>query len=131
VMVHMAGLRQESWGRRVMMRAFGVWQDGADAVAPEAWVSARAPEAEKAPIDDAAGRRRAWTATGKLLTAVDVVNPTTPLFCDALRVALGEIPHRQAPSLHFLEPCGPTTHARSWAARVGESWYSKPPRLRP
>lgn len=75
VMVHMAGLRQESWGRRVMMRAFGVWQDGADAVAPEAWVSARAPEAEKAPIDDAAGRRRAWTATGKLLTAVDVVHP--------------------------------------------------------
>ena len=50
VMVHMAGLRQESWGRRTLMRALGVWQDSADAVAPEAWVSARAPQPTQLPI---------------------------------------------------------------------------------
>jgi len=78
IMVHMAGLRQESWGRRVMMRAFGVWQEGADAVAPEAWVSARAWEAEAmAPQQNSQARRWAWTATGRLLTAVDVVRPSS------------------------------------------------------
>ena len=77
VMVHMAGLRQEAWGRRVMMRAFGVWQEGADAVAPEAWISARARDAAAAAADDdAAGRRHAWSATGRLLTTVDVVRPS-------------------------------------------------------
>jgi hypothetical protein len=76
IMVHMAGLRQESWGRRVMMRAFGVWQDGADAVAPDAWVSARSLEASRAPAADAAARRHAWTGSGRLLTTLDVAHPS-------------------------------------------------------
>ncbi|EOD41008.1 hypothetical protein EMIHUDRAFT_439439, partial [Emiliania huxleyi CCMP1516] len=41
VMVHMAGLRNGQWGRRGVMRAFGVWHEEADKVAPETWVSPR------------------------------------------------------------------------------------------
>jgi hypothetical protein len=41
-MVHMSGLRNGPWGRRGVMRALGVWDERADAVAPEAWVSAQA-----------------------------------------------------------------------------------------
>ena len=41
VMVHMAGLRNGQWGRRGVMRALGVWNDAADAVATHDWVSAR------------------------------------------------------------------------------------------
>lgn len=86
-MVHLAGLRQESWGRRTLMRALGVWQDAADAVAPEAWVSARfdarfdARFGEDA-ADGAAGgasqssRVNTWTATGRLLVTEDVATPT-------------------------------------------------------
>ena len=42
VMMHMAGLRQEQWGRRTLLRALGLWHPSADAVVPEAWASARA-----------------------------------------------------------------------------------------
>ena len=41
VMVHMSGLRNGQWGRRGVMRALGVWDERADQVAPEAWVSSR------------------------------------------------------------------------------------------
>tara|TARA_B110001452_G_scaffold69373_1_gene55961 strand:+ start:954 stop:3251 length:2298 start_codon:yes stop_codon:yes gene_type:complete len=41
VMVHMAGLRNGQWGRRGVMRALGVWNEKADVVAPEAWVSSK------------------------------------------------------------------------------------------
>jgi len=44
VMVHMAGLRNGQWGRRGVMRAFGVWHEEADKVAPETWVS---PQTER------------------------------------------------------------------------------------
>ena len=82
-MVHLAGLRQESWGRRTLMRALGVWQDAADAVAPEAWVSARGgaaasaamaaePEGTSAP----ARRTAAWRAGGRLLVTEGLVSPT-------------------------------------------------------
>ena len=36
-----AGLRNGQWGRRGVMRALGVWHDGADAVAPSSWLSVR------------------------------------------------------------------------------------------
>ena len=85
IMVHMAGLRQESWGRRVLMRALGVWQDAADAVAPGAWVSARALAGAAVRAggaadgsDDGPGARRrvaAWTAVGRLLVTDGVVAP--------------------------------------------------------
>jgi hypothetical protein len=87
IMVHMAGLRQESWGRRTLMRALGVWQDSADAVAPEAWVSARAPlqtstgdpadAAAPATADSPAGRVAAWTSAGRLLVTSGVAPPTS------------------------------------------------------
>jgi len=41
VMVHMSGLRNGQWGRRGVMRALGVWNDKADLVAADAWVSTR------------------------------------------------------------------------------------------
>ena len=41
VMVHMSGLRNGQWGRRGVMRALGVWDERADQVASEAWVSSR------------------------------------------------------------------------------------------
>jgi hypothetical protein len=63
--MHMAGLRQEAWGRRTLIRALGVWDDAADAVAPEAWVSVRAAAAAGAATPRA--RRRAWKETGRLL----------------------------------------------------------------
>ena len=63
IMVHMAGLRQESWGRRTLMRALGVWQDDADAVAPETWVSSREPEE--------------MASVGRLLVTEGLVNPTS------------------------------------------------------
>ena len=65
ISMHMAGLRQEAWGRRTLIRALGVWDDAADAVAPEAWVSVRAAAAAGAATPRA--RRRAWKETGRLL----------------------------------------------------------------
>ena len=66
VMMHMAGLRQEQWGRRTLLRALGLWHPSADAVVPEAWVSARAAAAAAAAATPAA-RRAAWAAAGPLL----------------------------------------------------------------
>jgi hypothetical protein len=78
IMVHMAGLRQESWGRRVLMRALGVWQEAADAVAPEAWVSARTDAGGGASTrDDGDARVAAATSIGRLLLTDGVVTPTT------------------------------------------------------
>jgi hypothetical protein len=74
-MVHMAGLRQESWGRRSMMRALGVWQDAADALAPESWVSARALDPPARLAANPSARQSAWTATGQLLLTADIVHP--------------------------------------------------------
>lgn len=74
IMVHMAGLRQEAWGRRAMMRALGVWQDGADAVAPHAWVSARDVEA-RAESSGPDSRRQAWSRVGRLLVTRGLVAP--------------------------------------------------------
>ena len=65
VMMHMAGLRQEQWGRRTLLRALGLWHPSADAVVPEAWVSARAAAAASAATP--AARRAAWAAAGPLL----------------------------------------------------------------
>lgn len=92
-MVHLAGLRQESWGRRTLMRALGVWQDAADAVAPEAWVSARhavVPDgrlaASSSPTstststigrasDRSSQRVAPWTASGRLLVTDGIAAP--------------------------------------------------------
>ena len=80
IMVHMAGLRQESWGRRTLMRALGVWQDAADAVAPEAWVSSRAPSTAASLVDvalaDGPKRVATWTGVGRLLVTDGLVSPT-------------------------------------------------------
>ena len=65
LMMHMAGLRQEQWGRRTLLRALGLWHPSADAVVPEAWVSARAAAAASAATP--AARRAAWAAAGPLL----------------------------------------------------------------
>lgn len=66
-LLHMAGLRQEQWGRRSLLRSLGAWLPEADAVAPHAWVSARAHEAAVA--GTAEDRRRAWggSVAGRLL----------------------------------------------------------------
>ena len=65
VMMHMAGLRQEQWGRRTLLRALGLWHPSADAVVPEAWVSARAAAAGSAATPPP--RRAAAAAVGPLL----------------------------------------------------------------
>ena len=70
LLVHMAGLRQEQWGRRSLVRALGAWLPAADAVAPDAWVSARAAEAASATT--AEERRHAWSAVGRLLVTEGV-----------------------------------------------------------
>ena len=68
VMMHMAGLRQEQWGRRTLVRALGVWHPAADAVVPEAWVSARASSPAVRRASTPAARRAAWAAeAGRLL----------------------------------------------------------------
>ena len=68
LLVHMAGLRTEQWGRRSLLRALSTWMPEADAVAPHAWVSARAYEASTAPATPD-GQRQAWggKAVGRLL----------------------------------------------------------------
>ena len=63
LLVHMAGLRQEQWGRRALIRALGAWFPAADAVAPDAWVSARSADAARARTPRA--RRHAWAAVGR------------------------------------------------------------------
>ena len=70
LMMHMAGLRQEQWGRRNTARALGFWHADADAVAPNAWVSARSLEAAKATTPDA--RRAAWRSAGRILVTEGV-----------------------------------------------------------
>ena len=67
LMVHMAGLRQEQWGRRSLMRALGVWHAEADAVVPSTWVSARAPLAAAAALRGPTAHRQAWRQAGPLL----------------------------------------------------------------
>jgi hypothetical protein len=71
-LLHMAGLRQEQWGRRSLLRSLGAWLPQADAVAPHAWVSARAHEAAAAAT--AEERRAAWGrgAAGRLLVTQGV-----------------------------------------------------------
>ena len=63
--VHMAGLRQEQWGRRSLVRALGAWNPAADAVVPEAWVSARSVDAASVTSPD--DRQSVWSSVGRLL----------------------------------------------------------------
>ena len=72
LLVHMAGLRQEQWGRRALLRSLKIWRPEADAVAPAAWLSPRAFAAAGARSPEE--RRRAWggEAAGRLLVTEGV-----------------------------------------------------------